>query len=246
MNKIKIAKSLAIGILSIAALEAHAATDVSVTALFNEPSISISAGSGASVTSSTETTFYADIFTPFKEETQIGSTDSISSKILDTYTNGNTLSSGEFSPDQVAKTTIVNAGSGGVTTTREWDIEISGEGTLSVDVEYSLIGDILNGIEGDAQGFGAVEMFFEGTDVKDGDNFFITDKDSIGDEEFLTFFNTLSISKPVLDGESVTLVMLASTSADTDISAVPLPASLPLFVSAIAGFVLLRTQRKEA
>ena len=241
-----ISKSIVVGILSIAAVEAQATAVVS-SAAFQESSLLISASNGASIVSALETSFLVDAFTPFRDEFLLGSTSSISSILVDTYANGKTVTIGEFGdPDQSAQTTVENAGLGSVVTMREWEIEISGAGTLSVDVDYLLAGDILNGIEGDAKGFGAVEILFEGSNIKANDDFFITDKDSIGDEEFLAFFPTLSISKSVTDGEFVTLTMLASSSADAGISAVPVPAALPLFASALAGMGFVRLGRKKA
>jgi len=240
----KIATPLAIGILTIVVLEARAA-NVSTTALFDEASLSISGSNGSSVISSTETSFFTDTFTPFKEETLFGSTDASFSNLLDNYGNGSTFASGEFSPDQASITNIDATGLGSAVTLREWDITVSGAGTVSVDIEYLLKGDIFDGDDRDAESYGAVEIFFEGTEVNEAADFFLRDTDSVGDEEFLSFFDTLSITKPVIDGESVTLVMLASTSANSSVAAVPLPAALPLFLSAVVGFGLIHPRRRK-
>ena len=126
-------------------------------------------------------------------------------------------------------------------TSAEYGLLVSGEGTIEIDLIFDLFVDSFEN-EG---GFAVATFEAIGGDSGGSGEFFIdllpAEVAGFGSSEFLTDVYTLSITA---FGESFEDVFTVITSASTEVTAVPVPAAVWLFGSAIAG--LFGFRRKTA
>ncbi len=150
---------------------------------------------------------------------------------------GTATNSGLFGASSFAEASAdpVSSNVGSASTIGEFVLDVEGSGSIIVEVDYVLdVESFDNLLLPDGEAYAKVDLF----------DSFIGDFDEIGVDGFLADFvaGTLSIEIPVFGPE--TLSFFVTTEAVALAAAVPVPAAVWLFGSALAGMMAFRRKQQ--
>jgi len=195
--------------------------------------------SGGTVTFTGDEFFTADAETPFQFDDDADFIP-VDASLTDIYGNGSAFADA-FSGDVATAVNVEDAGFADAYASQDFGFTADQTGTLNFSALYEIFVELLDTVDPFAFAQGGVELWVENLVTKTQDTSVI----GFGDQAPFSVLDNgeLSLDMDFADGDEGYATLVAYSSVDTNVSAVPVPPAAVLFVSGLLGMVSIGRRR---